>query len=623
VVLGDVLEPSTRTRRQAAGRWLDLPRLLQQVPAGGGRLLAVVSERKWPTASQAAALVDALAQQPRLGELALLVSEEMERLGSSVGLAALAAQLCGGLAGRAPHVTSLQLHTARAAGTSLDDVCSSLAQLQGLRELVLTTAGKSLNTAGLSPLGMLTGLTALTISLRPPRDWQAHQDELDLLQHLGRLSRLERFCMVANALAPVVQLPAWPRLRHLQLDTTSPRRPQLLQLSAEHCSQLEHLEAAQVQVPEGVGSMPHLTSLRAACFLRLPEGAPALHLMLAAAAGGQQPALLLQLPQLKRLSVKDGTGPTYSLAQALELAGSCPLLEELDLASFVAPHQQQEQQQAGEALALLQASQLPLRRLKLPSCGWERDRRAALGQWLQGLVAQHAAWLLQPLEQLTLSHGMPADQQQLLSGCAALRELRLAIASPAVLARLPAGLTALGAIVSSELDQAHHPEGPAAQLPATQLTALRRLDLWTSYRQQLPVVELSQLTGLTFLRYEGSGARGASLAAGLSCLRRLVVLQCAPAAGMAEACAWLQGLTSLRMDNLGWAEVGELQAQAQQLAALTQLRQLVLGPAHGLAEQVHEMALALGRALPHCLVRLSACVNEESRLLEAEDDDSV
>jgi hypothetical protein len=629
VVLSDVRDASTRTRGQSFGRWLDLPLLLRHAPPQGSRLELVLSERKWPSAAQMAALVDCVARQPRVSQLALVVLEELERLDGSrsKGLAALTGQLCDGLAAHAAHVTSIQLHTARAAPSRHLQICGALARLQGLRRLTCTTNAR-VRVGAFQPLGRLTGLTALTIGHRA--DWRDPFGTMSAMLHqLWELSQLESFRLVVREQwrpqAQPAELPPWPRLRHLVLLAELARcgDPQL-RLSAAHCSRLESLEAPLVLLPEGVSSLGQLTSLRVASLRVVRSG---LEQQQGAQAQGQPPAaqeaappLVLQLPQLRRLAMthQAADGADSTLGVALALAAGCGVLEDLDLAEVRIPATAQGRQQAEQALALLQLRELPLRSLRLPGGGWggQRDKPE---RWLQRLLAQHAGWLLQPLTRLHLMHELrPAEQRQLLGGCSSLRELSVRV-SPSGLLDLPRQLTALTAQVGVRDGLA---EQAQAERPAFGLTALRSLSLG-NYTQQPAPLTLHLLTRLTSL----SLSYGAASDTDISGLRQLDSLQCRPCwPGLAQQLLALRGLRSLspRYDLYGHSE--ELvQAQAQQLGALTQLRELVLSPEYGKKQLARDLARDLGRALPHCLVRLADCASDNHcrRPLAGEGGDDV
>jgi hypothetical protein len=608
---------AARTRGQASGRWLDLPRLLQAAPLEGARLQVVVSERRWPSAAQLAALVDALAQQPRVTQLRLTAREEVDELGWKRGkaLVALVGQLRSGIAERAPHVTSLQLDTGRLQYHDYH-IMSSLSQLPGLQQLAYNSPASRVRPIALEYLSRLSSLTSLHIRIKRSAWSFGDFGVVGMMQRLGELSQLESLTLDVKGWhqshdTPVV-LPAWPCLKHLLLDATA-HQSTAVRLSADHCSRLVSLQVSRALVPEGVSSLDRLTSLRVGSILRAPpqqqqQPAPGLS---PAAAG--QPALL-QLPQLKLL----GTLPSWhlpsgALHEMLALAADCPQLEELDLANIHAPGEQQEQEQVLSDLALLRASKEPLLRLKLPRNSWRGSfaQRAAALAWLQAALAAEQAWLLQPLQALSVQHRVQGAQQRLLSGCSALQQLRLAQACPAVLCALPAQLTALTVLGLWPDDEpvAGLQRGAGGSSAAVLLTRLRRLHLQSpTAHRAIEVLQLPKLTGLTSLvaRFERA-SRGVGCISGL---RRLEELECGVSEGLVPQLAGLRELAVLRLNVADGeaADVLEGEVVPQLAGALPQLRQLALAPGHGcrgaVRERVRELAVSAGRALPRCMMRL-------------------
>ena len=131
-------------------------------------------------------------------------------------------------------------------------------------------------------------------------------------------------------------------------------------------------------------------------------------------------------------------------------------------------------------------------------------------------------------------------------------------------------------------------------------------------------MQLSQLTNLTSL-FAGRAPLGQQATA-VSGLKLLEALEVWPWPGMARDLAGLQQLKHLVL-TVDPERVLVLEAQLQQLGALTQLVELELSPVYGMY-LVPGLALKLGRVLPHCLVRdrRLGLLWLEQRVLQLEDD---
>jgi hypothetical protein len=660
VVLADVRDPAlpARTRGASQGRWLDLPRLLQGAPADSSAQL-VVSERKWPWPSQVQALLEALQGQPHVRQLQLRVAEQLSLVDAkrSAAVAALVEQLCGGLASRAPQqVTSLQLSLGYTKLKHLPRVSAALAQLPSLQQL--SYSGCNLLAGQLPSFHALASLTALTINLST---WMYERllDLQEVLDRLGSLSRLERLSLAGRFRHPpggaipeaeaaaawglqgplpaatAVALPAWPSLRHLNLAAARPFDVSLfrhkLQLSAELCSRLESLAAAEFSVPASVTAMAQLTSLQLS------------KLSQQQAAGGedgeqqqaqqqqaqqqqqqaQQQQQQLGFPQLRQLIWRAESywhdDAAVSLDEALALAQGCPLLEELDLRRTSPPAAAGQLEAARQSFALLLAREQRLTSITLPGRhgSWlHNEQEAELANWPLAALEQEGQ--LGALRELHIWLQLPQPWWQCLRSCTGLRDLELDHCPPEALLHLPPGLTSLKLEWVRSNDDAQ-PQAGTQQQAAAALPSLKRLECRVGCRCALQVLQLSQLTGLTSLLLD----RGvdAQQAAAVSRLVRLVEARFgAPWAGMAAQLAGLRQLRSLQLGLQYLPEAGEqLERELRGLAGLTQLRQLVLGAWYG-AESQRQLLAKVVQAMPaHCMVR-KAHLAEVDRRLEHQDE---
>jgi hypothetical protein len=136
----------------------------------------------------------------------------------------------------------------------------------------------------------------------------------------------------------------------------------------------------------------------------------------------------------------------------------------------------------------------------------------------------------------------------------------------------------------------------------------------------LRTMHLSRLTNLTSL-FAGSAPLGQQATA-VSVLKYLQALEVWPWPGMARDLAGLQQLKHLEV-TVNDEGVLVLEAQLQQLGALTQLVELRLSATYGAQQQVPSgLALKLGKVLPHCMVRDKrlGLISLEQHVLQLEDD---
>lgn len=253
-----------------------------------------------------------------------------------------------------------------------------------------------------------------------------------------------------------------------------------------------------------------------------------------------------------------------------------------------------EQQALAQALARLE----PLRSLSLPFYESWMDVAGDTGSWLLQPAARRGQ-----LARLSLRHPLHQSQWRLLAACASLQELQLRGNREAVLAYLPAGLTALTTLHCMSLQQ----EGGPSAGPLRAMPPLHRLCvLGAGATQALQVLRLWQLTRLTHL--STTLPAGEAVASVLGMLPGLAELRCGVWRGATEHLASLKQLTGLTL-LLGYTGLPLLEQQISGLCGLTGLRKLVLG-AGGAQHRRQEVVRRLSAALPHCLVTLDNSDND-------------
>ncbi len=647
VMLADVQETSATvcTRGQWRSSWLNMGTLVQQC-LPGSKLSMIITDRRWPSASQQQAALEAIAHNHNISKVALSLAEQVEELDSkhAHSFARVVHALAHSLSA-APHVSSLHLSTGYLPSKAqLASISNSLAQLTSLQHLTYT--GAELSKHCVSPwVPSLTTLTSLHLTLGD-KTFKDRPQLQPLLQQLAQLSRLQALKLATEVWCSpgdsVVLLPTWPELQELHLECGSSACYNL-QLSAQHCARLESLTAHQFHAAPGVASLAKLRHLKLACGPAMPSEdelwqahAGAGHLVLpqqVAVASQLGCPQQLQLPSLHHLvftgqpasSRSSGTGSeAASVAQqVLFLLLQAPAITSIGM--------QQLQPDAADSLALqrgllqLLANRTALRSLRLP--GWQQQQAAAQPADRPGSMFTHQLLSLAAqqcqLQELALQQPLPAEQHRLLQACSSLRDLSLSSATPGVLAHLPPELTALTVIpsapsaaapaqhdptsISSKAQQHRH---RTARPPQLQKLCTDQPEL---VFQSLPLSHLTSLTSLTGTAASGAvlGQLSAKSAAGISNFTRLSQLHVRPWPGMASQLAQLPHLGSLVVRMRHRPEMLVLEQQVQQMGALTQLKQLVLGHCLEAAYPVRkELALKVVRALPHCLVRMQCLVSE-------------
>jgi hypothetical protein len=222
--LSDVQDSSAARRTRSRQSRMNAQHILQHVPAGA-ELTLVMTERKWPTQHQVDAIVDALAQHTNISRVTVRMVDQLDTLDKkrTRGFGALMRTLCVGLATRALHIQTLQVHPSYYSS----GVTHALSQAVHLRHLVYSGV-YPVHLKASSLAAAVTQLASLTVDIRSRMSTTA----TELQQTLQTLSSLTRLCSLeligsgcrmfpGQRTAPLVQLPEWPHLQHLQLGSTA------------------------------------------------------------------------------------------------------------------------------------------------------------------------------------------------------------------------------------------------------------------------------------------------------------------------------------------------------------------------------------------------------------------
>lgn len=538
----------------------------------------MISDINWPSHTQMDAAAAAIAQHANVGSVHLQLIAQLDWLvhGRMIELQDLVSDFCARLAASCSHITKLELSACEQVW-DVSDISQSVGKLASLQHLTFSS-GTTIAAPSLAHLSSLACLTALELYLvysgSSSSSLISKQAAVQqVLQPLAELSLLQSLTLQLpshSAAEPVtMQLTAWPHLRHLTL--TDPDSCLILQLSLQHCAQLDSLHCSHFQPPADTTSMAQLKQLAAQGLKQQPSAADA--------AGGPAAAhVSLQYPKLQSATID---APARSNLLSLT---SAPALQELHLLA-TPPTEPAAAQELWHLLA-----QLPsLRSLSLP----QEAGTALMQQHGAALLAHHSR-----LQHLRPGGWVPPALHPVLAAYSTLRELHLEMGrcDPAVLLHLPPQLTALTYISSAP----HAAAGAAmAMQPAARVPPLRRLRA-TPAQPVLQALPLAQLTGLTSLSTQFAPL--GSAAASISSLSCLVELDVPLFRGMAQQ---LVGLRDLRRLTLSGEEpdlMGQEGGEVLKLSVMTELRGLVL--ATGRWEQMKLWALQLARALPCCVVKV-------------------
>lgn len=383
-VVAHHLDPQAATGVGSSSTWRNLATVLRHA-APGLKLTLLIGERMLPTPGQMEAVAQAIKQHGRNLRLQLDMSELINgplKAIDSKRLSAILTSFFAGLATTEPTLCELDVSVELLQPQHIRDFFRCLAQLRSLQQL--SYRSKCFHPNHLSPIiTALTNLTSLSLSWSlSNKDMHQAQEVLQQLAPLSKLVSLrleEELKHVSLWCVRLVPVPAWPHLRQLHLASPVPC---CLQLSAQHCKQLQSLTAHRFLAPApGVTSMDSLTRLQ----MTQPPAAPA------APGGTPEPSLLL--PALKELTVGDNTPArdpeldlTCDLLTALRLAQQAPDLEALDVARATPSY-------CSATPAVLQhLAQLGrrVRRLRLPKVAqpWMDDAQQVDAALLQ-LLSQH------------------------------------------------------------------------------------------------------------------------------------------------------------------------------------------------------------------------------------------